>query len=143
MKNNVRRIDLRGAALEITCAFVALTVAAAVGAAAGWRQAPPVPTATRIWPFYIDPSDTTAVWSIRALVPLLAIAPAVVLVHRWLRRGGSGSLIALVSTAYVFQLACGVERYGIAGLSHTFLRGQEYWHDVRYVSRGYLAMFPD
>ena len=55
---------------------------------------PPVPTATRIWPFYIDPSDTTAVWSIRALVPLLAIAPAVVLVHRWLRRGGSGWFVS-------------------------------------------------
>src|SRR5438552_5460186 len=134
---------LRSATYEIAFAFIGLALFGLIGDATGWKGVPRTSTSTRLWPFYIDTWDTRTVWTARALLPLIAIVPVLLVLRMWFRRGGIRWLFALVGAAYIVQVGCGVERYGVAGLSHTFTRAQEYWQDTRYVNRTFLADFPE
>jgi uncharacterized membrane protein YhaH (DUF805 family) len=130
-------------ATELAIAFGVLWLTYLLAKTAGWNGPPTTPTSTRVWPFYIDPLDTRTVWTARAFVPLAGMLPVLIVLRRWFERGGIGWLLALVGTAYIVQLGCGVERHGVGGLSRTFARPLEYWQDTRYVNGTFLADFPE
>jgi hypothetical protein len=117
-----------------------------IGRRAGWNGPPAVDVPTRFWPFYLSTWDTRTVWTWRALLPLAALAAALVPLRRWLGGEGDGrrALVALGSSAYLVHLGLGIQRYGVEeGLRHSFERGFEYLADARLVGPGFLARYPE
>src|SRR5713226_8151171 len=90
---------LPSATWEIALAFIALALFGFIGEATGWKGMSHTSTGTRFWPFYIDTWDTRTVWTVRALLPLVAIGPILFVLPGWFRRGGIGWLLALVGAA--------------------------------------------
>lgn len=113
-----------------------------LGARLGWRGVPKTAISTALWPFYLDTWFTGSVWSWRVLVPIAIFAAGWPLLRRFV--AGVGSLGPVVAVAYLFHVGCGIVRHGwTGGLTHTLLRGQEYWRDVPCVVPGFLGRFPE
>jgi hypothetical protein len=139
------RSRLTDAEWEVVGSLAVLAACPWVGRFTGWRGSRSDILFTKLWPFYVNLSHTPR-FSGRVLFPLCALACVWFPLRRWVRGDGdrAAGLCGVLAGAYLFHLGLAVQHHGIEhGLAETLYRGQEYWQDLRYVTAGFLARFPE